>query len=90
MNVALTVSEDGQLPLPDGIRERYGIKAGDVLRAVDIGGMIVLLTGDDDLAERLKEAEDEWLETDEDKEMLASLREERERYYDEHYGQQAS
>jgi bifunctional DNA-binding transcriptional regulator/antitoxin component of YhaV-PrlF toxin-antitoxin module len=89
MNVALKVSEDGQLPLPDGIRERYGIKAGDVVRAVDIGGMLVLLTGNDDLADRLKQAEDEWLETDEAKEMLASLREERERYYDEHYGKPA-
>jgi bifunctional DNA-binding transcriptional regulator/antitoxin component of YhaV-PrlF toxin-antitoxin module len=39
----LSVDEQGNLVLPERLREKYGLQAGDVLALFDLDGMLVLL-----------------------------------------------
>ncbi len=39
----LSVDEQGTLVLPERLREKYGLQAGDVLALFDLDGMLVLL-----------------------------------------------
>lgn len=77
----LTVAKRGLITLPQAIRNTYGIKPGDDMTLLDLGGVFVLSTRRsevDELADRLGEAleaEGETLET-----MLQAIREERGRY----------
>lgn len=41
--VTVTVSEKGAIVLPKEIREKYGIKKGDKVRILDLGGELTLL-----------------------------------------------
>ncbi len=69
------------MTLPKSLRKAYGLKAGDLLTLLDLGGVFVLSprqTEIDALAERITkslEATGETLES-----MLQVLREERENY----------
>jgi len=82
-NSSLTVqlAQRGVLTLPKVLREAYGLRPGDALTLLDIGGVFVLSprrSEVDALAGRLTEALLESGETLES--MLSVLREERERY----------
>jgi bifunctional DNA-binding transcriptional regulator/antitoxin component of YhaV-PrlF toxin-antitoxin module len=83
MSDTLTVrlAQRGVLTLPKELRESYGLKPGDDLTLLDLGGAFLLTpirTEIDALADRVRDqllAEGETLES-----MLATLREERETY----------
>ena len=81
MEATVQVRQRGTLTLPAELREKYGIQPGDTFRLVDLDGIFVLtpmVTMVPELA-RL----DAGLSI---KELLANLREQRERYYRENYG----
>ena len=90
MNATIQVRQRGTLTLPAELREKYDISAGDIYRVIDLDGVFVLTPlapMAPELAreiERLREAAS--LSMDE---LLASLREQRERYVAEQYGTDA-
>jgi len=83
----ITVRQRGTLTLPADIREKYDIQTGDTYRLVDLDGVFVLTPMVPLVPELAREIERARLEagitTDE---LLAGLREQRERYSREHYG----
>lgn len=84
MDATIQVRQRGTLTLPAELRDKYGIGAGDIYRLIDLDGVFVLTPMAPELAreiERLREAAGLSME-----EMLASLREQRERYVAEQYG----
>jgi len=90
MDATIQVRQRGTLTLPAELREKYDISAGDIYRVIDLDGVFVLTPlapMAPELAreiERLREAAS--LSMDE---LLASLREQRERYVAEQYGTDA-
>lgn len=80
-SMALQVAQRGLVTLPKALREAYGIRTGDTLTLLDLGGVFVLAprrSEVDELAERLAAewtAQGETLES-----MLQALREERDSY----------
>ena len=87
MGEAITVRQRGTLTLPADIREKYDIQTGDTYRLVDLDGVFVLTPMVPLVPELAREIERARLEagisTDE---LLKGLREQRERYCQEHYG----
>ena len=86
MDVTLQVRERGVLTLPAEIRSKYGIQAGDTFRLVDLDGIFVLTPMTPMVPELAREIErlrvDAGFSLDE---LLHSLREQRERsYQDQH------
>ena len=77
----------GVLTLPKEMRERYGLHAGDALRVVDLEGVFVITPMVPMVPELAREIErlrlDAGLSTEE---LLDHLRNERERYVRERYG----
>jgi AbrB family looped-hinge helix DNA binding protein len=87
MEATIQVRQRGTLTLPAGVREKYGIRAGDTFRLVDLDGILVLtpmVPMVPELARSLKHARQEAGLTIE--ELLTGLREQREQYHREHYG----
>lgn len=87
MDEMVRVRQRGTLTLPVSLREKYGIKPGDMFRLVDLDGIIVLtpvVPMVPELAREIERARQEAGLTIE--ELLAGLREQRERYYRERYG----
>ncbi len=90
MDATVQVRRRGTLTLPAGLREKYGIKAGDTFRLVDLDGILVLtpmVPLVPELAreiERLREEAGVGVE-----ELLTVLREQREQYRREHYANSA-
>ncbi len=83
MSVKRTVrlARRGVLTLPKPIREKYGLREGDVLTLIDLDGMLLLSPREsriDMLANRIREELETQGETLES--MLRALREEREQY----------
>jgi bifunctional DNA-binding transcriptional regulator/antitoxin component of YhaV-PrlF toxin-antitoxin module len=87
METTIQVRKRGVLTLPSEIRDRYDIQEGDTYRLVDLDGIFVLtpmvplvpeLTRE---IERLRQEAGLSLE-----ELLTGLREEREKYNTEKYG----
>ena len=82
----IRVAKRGTVTLPKALRDRYGIREGDDLSLLDLGGIFVLNPARsrvDELADRISEAlqqEGESLES-----MLQTLREERDRVFYEQY-----
>ncbi len=86
MDGTIRIGRRGALILPAKLRRQHGIRPGDVIRVLDLDGAIVLIPMTQtvsDLAgeiERLRLAAR--ITTDE---LLAGLRDHRERYFAEHY-----
>lgn len=87
----LQVRQRGTLTLPSTLREKYGIQPGDTFSLVDLDGMFVLtpmVPMVPELAreiERLRQAAGLTVE-----DLLTGLREQREKYSQEHYAEDAA
>jgi AbrB family looped-hinge helix DNA binding protein len=89
MDATLQVRERGVLTLPAELREKYGIRPGDTFRLVDLDGIFVLTPMAPmvpELAQEIERARIEAGMSTED--LLRGLREQRERYIAERYGDQ--
>jgi AbrB family looped-hinge helix DNA binding protein len=77
-SLTVQVAKRGVVTIPKDVREKYGIKPGDVMTFVDLGGVFVMApyrSQVDVIADRISSR---WREEDVDvEEMLAALREER-------------
>jgi len=81
------VRQRGTLTLPASLREKYGIEPGDTFRLVDLDGVFVLTPMVPMVPELAREIERARLEAGLDtRELLAGLREQREQYFRERYG----
>lgn len=81
MRVIVQVQSRGSLTLPAELRDKYDIREGDILQLVDLDGLFVLSPVEaiaPDLAREIEAARLEAGFTTE--ELLAALREKRERY----------
>lgn len=91
MESMLYVRDQGVLTLPDNVREKYGIQDGDALYLIDLDGVFVLTPMMPIVPEIAREIErmrvEAGLSLDD---LLVGLREQRERYYQEHYAQNPS
>ena len=90
MDVTVQVRDRGVFTLPADIREKYGIQPGDTFRLVDLNGIFVVTPMVPMVPELAREIEKARLEaglsTDD---LLRDLREQRERYHREQYGDAA-
>lgn len=87
MNATVQVRQRGTLTIPAEMREKYGIEPGDTFRIVDLDGMFILTPMTPIVPELAREIERARLEAGLDTvELLQALREERERYVAEKYG----
>ena len=89
MTIATTVQvrQRGTLTLPAEIRDRYNIQPGDSYRLIDLDGVLVLTPLAPLVPELAREIERARVEAGLSvAEMLAELREQRERYVAEEYG----
>ncbi len=87
MEATIQVRKRGVLTLPNTLREKYNIQEGETFRIVDVDGVFILTPMAPMVAELAREIERARIEaglTTED--LLAGLREQRERYYVEQYG----
>ena len=88
MDIILQVRNRGVITLPAELREKYGIENGSIFRLVDLDGVFVLTPLVPMVPELAKEIEQARLEAGLSvDELLLSLREQRERYNQEKYGQ---
>ncbi len=89
MDSTVQVRQRGTFTLPADLREKYGIRPGDTYRVVDLDGIFVLTPLVPMIPELAREIEkirmEAGLSIDD---LLVGLREQRERYYVEHYGNQ--
>ena len=86
METTVQIRQRGTLTLPVEIREKYGIQAGDIFRLVDIEGTMVFTPMVAMVPELAREIERLCLEAGLSlDQLLVSLRQQRERYYEEHY-----
>lgn len=89
MDSTVQVRQRGTFTLPADLREKYGIRPGDTYRVVDLDGIFVLTPLVPMVPELACEIEkirmEAGLSIDD---LLVGLREQRERYYVEHYGNQ--
>lgn len=87
MDITIQVRNRGVITLPADLREKYGIENGDLYRLVDLDGVFVLTPLVPLVPELANEIEKIRLETGLSvEELLQGLREQRERYYQEKYG----
>jgi AbrB family looped-hinge helix DNA binding protein len=85
MESTVQVRQRGTLTLPAELREKYGIEPGDTFRLVDLDGIFVLTPMVAMVPELAREIERARVEAGLSiEELLASLREQRERYDTEH------
>ena len=86
MSATVQVRSRGVMTLPASLREKYNIQPGDTFRLVDLDGLFVLTPMAPIVPELAREIEkarlEEGLSTEE---LLAALREQRERYHRETY-----
>ncbi len=86
MNATVQIRQRGTLTLPAELRTKYNIKPGDTYRLIDLDGILVLTPLVPLVPELAREIEQLRLEAGlTTEELLLSLREEREKYYTEHY-----
>jgi bifunctional DNA-binding transcriptional regulator/antitoxin component of YhaV-PrlF toxin-antitoxin module len=87
MEVTIQVRQRGTMTLPADLRQKYGIRAGDTFRLVDLDGIFVLTPMMPIVPELAREIERTRRETGLSlEELLNGLREQREQYYQERYG----
>jgi bifunctional DNA-binding transcriptional regulator/antitoxin component of YhaV-PrlF toxin-antitoxin module len=80
------VRQRGTLTLPASLREKYKIRPGDTFQLLDLDGIFVLTPMIPLVPELAREIERTRLEAGlSTEELLKTLREQRERYYQEHY-----
>ncbi len=89
MDATIQIRDRGILTLPAELREKYQIESGDIFRLVDLNGIFVLTPMVPIVPELASEIEklrvEAGLSMDE---LLAGLKEQRERYYTEKYDQE--
>jgi bifunctional DNA-binding transcriptional regulator/antitoxin component of YhaV-PrlF toxin-antitoxin module len=93
MSETLTVQlgQRGVLTLPKTLRESYGLEPGDTFRLVDFGGIFVLTPMVPMVPELAREIERARTEAGMSvEELLEGLREQRQRYHHDKYGQDAN
>ena len=89
MDSTVQVRQRGTFTLPADLREKYGIRPGDTYRVVDLDGIFVLTPLVPMVPELAREIEKIRIEAGFSiDDLLVGLREQRERYYVEHYGNQ--
>jgi bifunctional DNA-binding transcriptional regulator/antitoxin component of YhaV-PrlF toxin-antitoxin module len=89
VEATIQVRKRGVLTLPSELRAKYRIEEGETFRIVDLDGVFILTPMAPMVPELAREIERARLEaglTTED--LLLGLREQRERYYLEHYAGQ--
>jgi AbrB family looped-hinge helix DNA binding protein len=87
MEATVQVRQRGTLTLPAELREKYGIEPGDTFRLVDLDGIFVLTPMVAMVPELAREIERARIEAGLSiEELLANLREQRERYHTERDG----
>lgn len=90
-DATVQVRQRGALTLPAELRERYNIKAGDTFRLLDLDGIFVLTPMVPMVPELAREIERARIEAGLSvEEILQGLREQRERYIAEKYGDQGA
>ena len=91
MALTIQVRQRGALTLPVELRQRYNIQPGDTFRVVDLDGIFVLTPMAPMVPELAREIERARIEAGLSVEdMLQELREQRERYVAENYGDQSA
>jgi len=86
MDATVQVRQRGVITLPAELREKYGIRQGDTCRLAQLDGVCVLTPRVPMGPELAREIERARLEAGlSTEELLNALREQRERYYREHY-----
>jgi bifunctional DNA-binding transcriptional regulator/antitoxin component of YhaV-PrlF toxin-antitoxin module len=89
MDTVIQVRNRGVITLPVELREKYGIENGDIFRLVDLEGVFVLTPMVPMIPELAREIEKARVEMGVSvEELLQGIREQRERYYLEKYGEQ--
>jgi AbrB family looped-hinge helix DNA binding protein len=89
MITTVQVRKRGTLTLPAELRAKYNIEPGDTFHLVDLDGILVLTPMAPMVPELAREIERARIEAGLTvEELLAGLREQRERYYFEKYGGQ--
>ena len=87
IDATIQVRRRGVVTLPSELRRKYGIEEGDTFRLVDLDGVFVITPMVPMVPELAREIErlrlDAGLTIEE---LLETLRQERERYYQEKYG----
>lgn len=87
MDTTIQVRQRGTVTLPAELREKYSIEAGDTYYLVDLDGLFVLTPMKPMVPELAREIERMRQEAGVSiEELLHGLREQRERYYQEKYG----
>ncbi len=83
----LQIRDKGTITLPAEFRKRYGLDKGEILTMVDMGNGAVMLVPKHSEVDRLANSIDRRLKEDNVtfEDLLKTLDEERERYYEEHY-----
>lgn len=90
MDATIQIRQRGTLTLPAELRNKYRIRPGDTYRLVDLDGILVLTPMAPVVPELAREIERIRLEAGLSiNELLADLREQRERYDAETYGDAA-
>ncbi|MCJ7550150.1 MAG: hypothetical protein MUQ30_10770 [Anaerolineae bacterium] len=88
MEETIRVRQRGTLTPPAKLRAKYGIEEGDTFRLVDIDWVFVLTPMAPMVSELAREIERLRLEAGVGtEELLTGLREQRERYFQEHYAE---
>jgi AbrB family looped-hinge helix DNA binding protein len=88
MPTTIQVRQRGTITLPTEIRQRYNIQPGDTFSLVDLDGVFVLTPMAPLVPELAREIERARIEAGLSvEEMLQALREQRERYVAEKYGE---
>lgn len=88
IDTTITIGDDGVVTLPVEVREKYGLCSGGTLRIIELNGVFVLTPITPmvpQLAMEIERLREEAGVTLED--LIRGGQEERERYYQEHYGQ---
>lgn len=86
MDSQLYVRNQGELTLPDDVREKYGIRTGDILNLIDLGGVFVLSPIVPMVPKLAYEIERMRLEAGlSTADLMKGLREQREQYYVQNY-----
>jgi bifunctional DNA-binding transcriptional regulator/antitoxin component of YhaV-PrlF toxin-antitoxin module len=87
MDATIQVRQRGTLTLPADLRQKYGIRTGDIFRLVDLDGIFVLTPMVPIVPELAHEIEQARLAAGlSTEELMAGLREQRRRYIQEKYG----
>lgn len=88
MKATIQVRKRGVVTIPSEMREKYGIQEGDTYQLVDMDGIFVLTPMMPMVPELAREIErfrrEEGVSMED---LMQGLREERERYHEEHYGE---